>query len=791
MLMRKHKLLPLLILLLAITQSCSLLALPSASASSGEWTMFRYDLSRTGYTTGNGAAASVRQLWNFSTSASVLSSPAVSDGKVVVGCKDCRLYCLNASTGEQLWNFTAGHEVNSSPAIDNGYVYVGSDDGWVYCIELATGSPRWISKVGGVVRSSPAVADGYVFIGSGSHDLFCFNASTGDVVWTFPTRLRVDSSPAVVDGVVYFASDDFFTYAVNASTGEEIWHQHTGSNMNSPCVADGYLYIGSYDSYVFALNASTGAKIWRYLTRDSVTSSAAVAYGRVYVGSQDGSIYCLNATSGEKLWETSTGYWVWSSPAVSDGNVFVGSEDYNIYCLDAFTGQVKWKYQVGCYVDSSPTIVNGILYVGSHDYHVYALTLSDSTVEPPPVEASDAIKTSTIVFDILACAVGAVIVFTIAYYVRSSRKNKLKVGALTSPEKQSWFSAHLNALTVLVLVIFAVAFFASLGAGPLWAADEKTYSQMAHHMLKSGDYLLPWAYGEPAIWTGKPPVLMWLMALSYQAFGVNNYSTRLWNPMFGILSLVIMFYLGKKLYNEKVGFLSVVVLGTFITFFEFATHAMTDGPLLFFMLASIYFMILSEEKNSSYYAALGGLFFGLALMTKQIQALLIPLIIIAYFVATKRSLRFFFTKSFTLFWVVPVLVCFPYVLYMTMRFRDFWDCYLIYCVVERATTPIEGHAGSPLFYIKYLVTGENLLWVALLPFSVVLCGFNAFVKRHKSDILIFAWMAIVLVLFSVAQTKLYWYILPALPAFAFAISNFIYQASKKLQLRFNTHQKGD
>jgi 4-amino-4-deoxy-L-arabinose transferase-like glycosyltransferase len=125
-----------------------------------------------------------------------------------------------------------------------------------------------------------------------------------------------------------------------------------------------------------------------------------------------------------------------------------------------------------------------------------------------------------------------------------------------------------------------------------------------------------------------------------------------------------------------------------------------------------------------------------------------------------------------------------------MRFTDFWDCYLIYCVVERATTPIEGHAGSPLFYINYLLTSENLLWVALLPFSVVLCGFNAFFKRHKSDILIFAWMTIVLVLFSVAQTKLYWYILPALPAFAFAISNFIYQLSRKLQLRFNVHPKG-
>jgi hypothetical protein len=43
-------------------------------------------------------------------------------------------------------------------------------------------------------------------------------------------------------------------------------------------------------------------------------------------------------------------------------------------------------------------------------------------------------------------------------------------------------------------------------------------------------------------------------------------------------------------------------------------------------------------------------------------------------------------------------------------------------------------------------------------------------------------MAVVLGVFTLAQTKLYWYILPALPAFAIATSNLIYQVVKKLQL---------
>lgn len=784
--MRKHKwMLIILISLILIQSYCmSVASGTSASSSTDDWTIFRHDPNHSGYTTGNGPTNSVKPLWIYSTHAAVWSSPAVANGRVLVGCKDCNLYCLNASNGQLIWNFTTGGEVDSSPAIDNGNVYVGSDDGWVYCLDIATGWPLWISKVGGLVRSCPAVVDGRVYVGSGDHDVFCLNASDGNTIWTYPTRYRVDSSPAVSDGVVYVACDDFFVYALNASTGEEIWHHHTGSNIDSPCVYNGCVYIGSYDGYVCSLNASTGAEIWKYQTQDTVTSSVAVAYGCVYVGSEDNNVYCLNASNGQKIWQTPTGYWIWSSPAVADGNVYVGSEDYNIYCLNASTGTKKWSYETGSYVDSSPAIVNDTLYVGSHDHLVYALTLCNSTAEPLPSKSTNPLPRTTIAFDAIACAVGAMIIFAIVAFVHPTRRDKRNAEAMNiSGQNLHWFSAHSDALCVLGILAFSTIFFVNLGIGPLWSADEQTYSQMAFHMVKNGDYLTPWAFGELAIWAGKPPLIMWLMSLAYQIFGINNFASRLWSAVFGILSLVLVFYLGKKLYNLYVGFLSVLVLGTFTTFYAFATHAMTDGPLVFFILASVYFLLLSEEtKNTNQYAALSGLFFGLALMTKQIEALLIPLIIITYLAATKRSIRFVFTKRFTLFWGVALMVLFPWLLYMNMRFGwEFWQCYFVYCDFMRAVSPIEGHAGGYLFYFSYLANNENPLWMILLPFAGGLCAFNSVIKRLKQDALILTWMSIVLAVFTFAQTKLYWYILPALPAFAIAISSFLYQLSKKIQ----------
>jgi 4-amino-4-deoxy-L-arabinose transferase-like glycosyltransferase len=111
------------------------------------------------------------------------------------------------------------------------------------------------------------------------------------------------------------------------------------------------------------------------------------------------------------------------------------------------------------------------------------------------------------------------------------------------------------------------------------------------------------------------------MALSFQLFGISNFSLRLPSAIFGSLCLVMVFFLGKKLYSRPVGLISAFVLGTFVTFFTFSQRAMTDLPFVFFMLTSLYFMLVSVERKNSYrFMALSGLLFGCAFLTKQLAA---------------------------------------------------------------------------------------------------------------------------------------------------------------------------
>jgi len=762
--------------LLVLTYLCFF---PPEALASNDWPMFRQNLNHTGAVTDMGYADSATLLWNYTTKGPIYSSPVVVEGYVFFCSRDSNIYCLNASTGQKLWNFTTGAEIVSSPAVNDGLLYVASNDGWFYCMNTSTGMPLWIEWLGWNANSCPAVDGDRVYVGSGNHDVVCFNATSGEEIWRYPTANWVQSSPAISNGVLYIASNDFHLRAINASTGEELWKTHTGTAMGSPAVYDDCLYAGSCDGYLFCLDAQNGSIRWGYRTKEAVLSSPAVANGYVFFGSQDNSVYCLNASTGEIIWRIETGYWVFSSPAVAYGCVFVGSEDYNLYCLNASTGNVLWVYATGNQVVSSPAVADGKLYVGSFDCNLYAFSLCNSTGIPVTLEATSRLGWTTIVFNIIAIIVAACVFFFTANYLRSVWENRKLPPSSLTPKKRNWLLRHSDALCIGVIATFTAAYYLNLDSGVLWAADEQTYSQLAYYMTKTGDYLNPHGFGVLAIWAGKPPLVMWLMALSYQVFGVTGFATRFFIPIFGALSLLFLYFLGKKLYNRTVGFLSVLILGTFSTFYLFSTRAMTDVPLLCLILCSFYYFFLSNEKNASrYYAPLSGVFFGLAFLTKQTGALLIPAILVLYLLLSYRSLKPLLTKQVGLFFAAALLVVAPWLIYMTVNYGYyFWDSYFLYSTFTRLITPIEGHMHGYLYYFEYFASSEMLLWVVLLPFAVGLSVYFGF-KRSKPDVLLVTWITVVLTVFTLAQTKISYYILPAYPAFALALASMIYRTGR-------------
>jgi hypothetical protein len=91
--------------------------------------------------------------------------------QVIIGCGDGKympglLVALNGTTGAPLWNFSTSGTVASSPAIWplDGTIVTATRDGWVHAL-TPTGGLLWTAAAAGAVYASPAIGpDGAVFL---------------------------------------------------------------------------------------------------------------------------------------------------------------------------------------------------------------------------------------------------------------------------------------------------------------------------------------------------------------------------------------------------------------------------------------------------------------------------------------------------------------------------------------------------------------------------------------------------------------------------------------------------
>lgn len=210
------------------------------------------------------AAQPGEKLWEFRTgmgNALVRATPAIStDGIVVVGSTDWKIYGLDGTTGQKRWELGTRGEVRSAAAIGpDGTAYVGSADRWVYAIETTTGRPLWFYSVGMEVSSSPALgADGTVFAGR-----YALDGATGQPLWETDAVL---GCPVIgSDGTLYAVVRSYpgmggFS-AINGTTGKRIWRcEPTAYNpFSAPALGtNGVLYVGAYGGWIYAFQATSG-----------------------------------------------------------------------------------------------------------------------------------------------------------------------------------------------------------------------------------------------------------------------------------------------------------------------------------------------------------------------------------------------------------------------------------------------------------------------------------------------------------------------------------------------------
>lgn len=309
--------------------------------------------------------------WMYQAEGIIVSSPAESQGKVVVGDETGKVYCLDVNTGKELWTFKARNAVYSMPTICDSRVIFGSCDSSIYCLSLSDGKKIWEYKTNHTVMGTPLIDGKVVYIGGSDGCYRALGVKTGKLKWEFcELKGYVESKPILYEGKLFFGAWDTYLYALNPKTGALIWKWTNEKSMHMspaaciPVAAHGKVFVVAPDRYMTALNANTGDVVWRD-NRHRVRESIGISEDGegVYARCFDDTVFVVNSkpNSFEESWAVNAGYGYDINPSMIqevDGRIYFTTKNGLFMVLDANDkGKVLWKYKFENTIINTSTIV--------------------------------------------------------------------------------------------------------------------------------------------------------------------------------------------------------------------------------------------------------------------------------------------------------------------------------------------------------------------------------------------------------------------------------------------------
>ena len=135
----------------------------------------------------------------------------------------------------------------------------------------------------------------------------------------------------------------------------------------------------------------------------------------------------------------------------------------------------------------------------------------------------------------------------------------------------------------------AIFFLPFLGGVHLFDWDEINFAECSREMILRGEYLRPQINFQP-FWE-KPPLFMWLQSLSMYILGVNEYAARFPNAICGIATLLIIYHLGKTLYDKSFGWLwTLSYIGSILPHLYFKSGIIDPWFNLFIFLSLVFWI---------------------------------------------------------------------------------------------------------------------------------------------------------------------------------------------------------
>jgi 4-amino-4-deoxy-L-arabinose transferase-like glycosyltransferase len=325
----------------------------------------------------------------------------------------------------------------------------------------------------------------------------------------------------------------------------------------------------------------------------------------------------------------------------------------------------------------------------------------------------------------------------------------------------------------------AFLFFYGLGQFGLIGADEPRYAQVAREMLASHDWITPILGGRP--WLEKPPLYYWQAMLAYSALGVSDLAARIPSAIDATL-LILAVYLFFRRFRRGVEADAALITASCAGMVGYARAASMDMALAATVAIGMLAWWAWRESGKRIYLALFYLFMALGMLAKGPVAPFLAATVIVLFALGAREIRLVVRTLWLPGIVLFCAVALPWYFLVQIRNPQFFREFILEHNLARFSSDLYHHRQPFWYYLP--VTAVALVPWMVFVIAAVVESLRTWWSERKSkspepDLEMqfngFAccWLIVPVVFFSLSQSKLPGYILPAIPAGAVLLAEYL------------------
>ena len=353
-------------------------------------------------------------------------------------------------------------------------------------------------------------------------------------------------------------------------------------------------------------------------------------------------------------------------------------------------------------------------------------------------------------------------------------------------------SRHYAILATAVLGLAAVNLVFRLGSQAISEWDESLYAISAWEMAKTGHLVATTTFlGALDYYNAKPPLNVWLIVLSFKAFGMNLVSLRLISVVSAWLTVAVLLGWARRVFGPVVALFAGLVLATTFGFVHVHSGRTAETDALFTLLILLTVVALWAEEQQPWHRAWLGPIAAAVFLLRGLAVLMPLAIVLAVLVGRNQtsrqpppgrhqwllSLPSLPSISAVMLFVVPVGA------WVRGRWRvdqwKFFDQMFSYDFVARSLTVIEEHPGGPFYYLNslqknqydWLLAGVAALALFPIPWQRVRDHLMSLRRGDEGlGVLLGSWAGMTFLIPTVMRTKVPWYLNPFYPVFALGIA---------------------